>query len=179
MLFPFERKGNVIMKTNVKTIAVVGIIAAAYAAMTVALGSLAYGNIQFRVAEALMLLCFYRKEYCAALTIGCFIANLFSPMALDMLFGTLATAVAAVPMYCIGRNAQSGRLAKMLIASLMPVISNALIVGAELKLSFGLPFWLSAGEVALGELVCVTGLGVFLFTIMEKNRYFMRAVAMK
>lgn len=164
------------MKTNIRTITLAGIVAAVYAALTLALSGLSYGDIQFRVAEALMLLCFYRKEYCAALTVGCFISNIFSPMPIDMLFGTLATAIAAIPMYCIGRHAEKSRPLKMIIASLMPVISNAIIVGIELKISFGLPFWISAAGVAAGEFVCVSVLGVFLFTIMEKNKHFMRAI---
>ena len=114
--------------------------------------------------------------YCAALTVGCFIANIFSPMALDMVFGTAATLAAAIPMYLIGRNADKNRLPKMIAASLMPVVSNALIVGMELKVFVHLPFWLSAAEVAVGEVVCVTLLGVFLFTVMEKNSFFKKLI---
>lgn len=164
------------MKIDTKSIAAAGLVAAAYAALTVALSSLSYGNIQFRVAEALMMLCFYKKRYCAALTVGCFIANIFSPMALDMVFGTAATLAAAIPMYLIGRNADKNRLPKMIAASLMPVVSNALIVGMELKVFVHLPFWLSAAEVAIGEVVCVTLLGVFLFTVMEKNSIFKKLI---
>ena len=149
-------------------IAKLAAVAALYVALTYALGFMSYGNIQFRVAEALMLLCFYKKDYGIALTLGCFIANIFSPMMLmDMVFGTLAT-VLAVLLIFISPN--------LYIASLAPVLTNAVIVGIELTVAFKTPFWLNALEVAAGEFVCVSIVGVILFKLLEKNAGFMRLV---
>ncbi len=149
-------------------IAKLAAVAALYVALTYALGFMSYGNIQFRVAEALMLLCFYKKDYGIALTLGCFIANIFSPMMLmDMVFGTLAT-VLAVLLIFISPN--------LYIASLAPVLTNAVIVGIELTVAFKTPFWLNAIEVAAGEFVCVSIVGVILFKLLEKNAGFMRLV---
>ena len=149
-------------------IAKLAAVAALYVALTYALGFMSYGNIQFRVAEALLLLCFYKKDYGIALTLGCFIANIFSPMMLmDMVFGTLAT-VLAVLLIFISPN--------LYIASLAPVLTNAVIVGIELTVAFKTPFWLNALEVAAGEFVCVSIVGVILFKLLEKNAGFMRLV---
>lgn len=149
-------------------IAKLAAVAAVYVVLTYALGFMSYGNIQFRVAEALMLLCFYRKDYGISMIIGCFVANIFSPMMLmDMIFGTLATAMAVLLIY-VSPN--------LYIASLAPVITNAVIVGIELTLSFKTPFWLNAAEVAVGEFVCVSVVGVILFKALEKNTKFMRLV---
>lgn len=164
------------MKFDIRKIAVMGVVAAAYVALTLSLGSLAYMGVQFRVSEALMLLCFYRKEYCYALSAGCFISNMFSPMPIDMLVGTAATVIAAAVIYLIGKNAAKARLFKMLIASLAPVIANGVIVGFELKFAYGLPLLLTMGQVALGELVCVTILGTVLFYFLEKNKNFMKLI---
>lgn len=143
-------------------------VAAVYVVLTYALGFMSYGNIQFRVAEALMLLCFYKKDYGISLTVGCFIANLFSPMMLmDMVFGTLAT-VLAVLLIFISPN--------IYVASLAPVLTNAVIVGIELTISFNTPFWLNAVEVAAGEFVCVCIVGVILFKILEKNAAVMKLI---
>lgn len=161
-------------KINTKKIANIGVVAGIYVVLTVALSSLSYGGVQFRVAEMLTLLCFYKKDYCLSVTLGCFISNMFSPMPVDMLIGTLATVVAVVPMYYIGKKATKNRLFKMVLASLCPVLSNALIVGAELKIFVGLPFVISALEVALGEIVCVSLLGVICFWNLEKNKQFMK-----
>ena len=159
-------------KLNVQNIARLAVVAALYAALTIALSGLSFGPIQFRIAEILTLLCFYRKDYNIALILGCFIANCFSPMALmDMIFGTLATAIAVIPMFYV-KN--------IWIASLLPVISNAIIIAVELLLAFNEPIWLSMLTVGAGELVVVTALGCPLFRFMlEKNKRFMHLIGSK
>ena len=149
-------------------IAKLAAVAAIYVALTYALGFMSYGNIQFRIAEALMLLCFYKKDYGISLILGCFIANIFSPMMLmDMVFGTLATVLAVVLIY-ISPN--------IYVASLAPVLTNAVIVGVELTVCFQTPFWLNAVEVAAGEFVCVSIVGVIVFKLLEKNAPLMKLI---
>ncbi len=153
---------------NTKNLVRMSLVAALYVAMTLAIQPLAYGPVQFRVSEILVLLCFYRKDYCVPLTLGCLIANLFSPFGLyDIIFGTLATAVAVFPMY---------RVKNIWAASLLPVVSNGLIVGLELFLC-GEPFWFSAATVALGELVVITVVGCALFRFaLERNGTLMNII---
>jgi uncharacterized membrane protein len=158
---------------NARRIARIGVTAALYVVITLAVPVLAYNDIQFRFAEALMLLCFFNKDYIFAMTVGCFIVNLFSPMKLDILVGTSATLVAAIPMYLLRKE---GSLPRMIICSLFPVISNGFIVAAELYFTAGLPYWLSVCTVALGEFVCVTVLGVVLFSQLQRNKSFMRMI---
>lgn len=152
----------------------IGVVAALYVALTLLLSFLSYNDIQFRVAEALMLLCFFDKDYVLALTIGCFISNMFSPMAIDLVVGTSATLIAAVPMYLLGKK---GGLPRMILCSLFPVISNGLIVAAELHFVLNLPYWASAAVVAFGEFVCVSVLGVVLFSQLRKNKAFMSIIS--
>lgn len=153
---------------STKRLAKLAVVSAVYVALTLSLSFMAYGNIQFRIAEALMLLCFYKKDYGISLILGCLIVNLFSPMGLvDVVFGTLATVVAVALIY-ISPN--------IYVASLMPVVSNAIIVGAEIWWAFDMPFAISAIEVAAGEFVCVSILGVVLFKVLEKNSRFMRMI---
>ena len=153
---------------STKRLAKLAVVSAIYVALTLSLSFMAYGNIQFRIAEALMLLCFYKKDYGISLILGCLIVNLFSPMGLvDVVFGTVATVVAVALIY-ISPN--------IYIASLMPVVSNAIIVGAEIWWAFDMPFAISAIEVAAGEFVCVSILGVVLFKVLEKNSRFMRMI---
>ena len=122
------------MRNNkiVHTIAQSALIAAVYATLTLAL-PLQHMEVQFRVAEILVLLCFYNKKYIPALIVGCFIANI--PMGLvDMVFGTFATAVSVVLMT---------RVKNIWVAAMFPVIINAVIIGAMLKYMFGVPLPLS------------------------------------
>lgn len=174
---------------SVRKIAILSVVAALYVAVTMALGSLSYGNIQFRVSEALVLLCFYKKEYCYSMVVGCLLANIISTVgAIDMIVGTFATLVSVVVIVICGKylpslferkfgmsNKTSSALA-MITASLAPVVFNGVIVGLELKYAFGLPLILSMVQVALGELVCVTVIGVILFLILERNKVFMRLI---
>ncbi len=162
------------MKNNAKKMAICGAVAAIYVVLTIALSGLSYGGIQFRVAEALMLLCVFKKEYCVALSVGCFISNMFSPMPLDMVIGTLATVVAVVPMYFVGKLYDKKTLLTLIIASLFPTVSNGIIIGLELNFFYGEPLLISTVQVMFGELVCVSVLGVILFRIIEKNKHFMR-----
>ncbi|MBR4554721.1 MAG: QueT transporter family protein [Ruminococcus sp.] len=149
----------------------IGVSAALYVVATLLCAPLAYEAVQFRVSEMLMLLCFYSKDYILSMTIGCFIANLFSSLGMaDMLFGTSATLIAAVLIYAF-RNRTN-----LFVASLFPVAANALIIGAELKFIFGDPFWVNAAYVALGEFVCITVLGVTVFRLLEKNKRFMKII---
>lgn len=65
-------------KLNTRQIALNGIVAGLYAAITILTASFAYGNIQFRISEALMMLLLFEPHLTIGLTIGCLIANLFS-----------------------------------------------------------------------------------------------------
>ncbi|MBR6102001.1 MAG: QueT transporter family protein [Ruminococcus sp.] len=150
----------------------IGVITALYVVTTLLCAPLAYNAVQFRVSEMLMLLCCYNKDYILSLSIGCFLSNLFSTLGtVDMLFGTAATVIAAVLMYLTRKKAD------LFVSSLFPVVSNALLVGLELKIVFGDPFWINAGYIAIGELVCISLLGVIVFKALEKNAGFMKLIA--
>lgn len=166
--FPLlKNKGELMMKQSKLTVFLrIAITAALYAALTLAIAPLSYGAVQFRISEVLTLLCFYRKDYCYALILGCAISNLFSPLgAWDMLFGVASTVFTVVGM----------RYVKNLwIASLLPALSMVFI-GWELAL-LGTPFWLSFLTAAIGEIGVVTVIGVPLFKTLEKNRHFKETV---
>ena len=154
------------MKNEViRTITRNAIVAAIYVVLTVSTTPISYGMIQIRVSEFLMLLCFFRKDYIVGLTLGCFIANIFSPFAIDMLIGTAATFVACLLIcYASFKN--------LLLATLYPVLANAIIVGGiELALieEFG-SFWICTGWVALGEIVAVLFVGYPLFMILWREQ---------
>lgn len=156
---------------SARKMANIGIMTAVYVVATLMCAPLAYGEVQFRVSELLMLLCFFNKDYIVSMTLGCFIANLFSPLGLmDVCFGTSATLIAAILIWLF-RNKTN-----IFVVSLFPVISNGLIVAAELKYVFGTPYWISAGWVALGEFVCVSVLGVAVMSALRRNKGFMKLV---
>jgi uncharacterized membrane protein len=156
---------------NTRRITNIGVMTALYVVATLACSPLAYGQVQFRVSELLMLLCFFNKDYIISMTLGCFIVNIFSPLGvIDVAFGTSATLIAALLIYLL-RNRTN-----LFVASLFPVISNAVLVGAELTILYGDPFPINAGWVALGEFVCVSILGVIVVSALAKNKGFMKLV---
>ncbi len=152
-----------------KFITQTAIVAALYTVLTLALSFMAYGPVQFRVAEILVLLVFIDKKYFLGLTLGCAISNAFSPLGMvDVIVGTSATVVALLFIIFIkkilGDNKKS-----LIIASLGPVISNAIFVGIELTVLFKeLPFIVNAAYVALGEFVVVTIVGTIVFSKMRQ-----------
>lgn len=119
-------------------IARVGMIAAVYAAATLAtmmfLGSLAWGPVQFRVSEALCVLALFTPAAVPGLTLGCAIANIANIALsgtgmlgmLDVVFGSLATFAGASFTWRL-RNRPA-------LALVGPVVANALIVPAYLPL---------------------------------------------
>ncbi len=152
-------------KINIKFIAESAIIAALYAVLTWLFAPISYGSVQFRISEVLVLLVVFNPKYAFALIIGCFVSNITSTLGwYDMLFGTLATTLAIIPMCFIK---------KMPIAAIFPVISNAIIVSIELGLAFdlwGLAFLYDVLTVGLGELVVLYALGIPLMYALAKNK---------
>jgi uncharacterized membrane protein len=158
---------------DTKIIAVTAVTAALYVALTLAFAPLSYGGdviVQFRLSEILCLFCFLNPRLGPGLILGCFIANMFSPLGwYDLVFGTLGTVFSVLLM----RRAKS-----VYTASLCPMIGN-IIVGLELALLFeveGLSFIqnlaLQTGAVMLGEFVVVAICGNILFFFLMKNKYF-------
>ena len=153
------------MTLALKRLAINALIAAIYVNLTLVTASFAYRDIQFRIAEILILLVFFRKDYLFGVAIGCFLANLFGPLGLvDAVFGTLATILSGLLI------AYSKRL---FVATLYPVFINGLVVGAELHFLEGLPFWLTATSVAIGEFVVVSIIGYLAMRKLRNNDFFM------
>ena len=151
-------------KISVKFIAESAIIAALYVVTTWLLAPISYGAIQFRISEVLMLLVVLNPKFSFALILGCFISNTTSSLGwYDMVFGTLATVIAIIPM-CFIR--------KMPIAAIFPVLSNAFIVSLELGIAFNLwneAYWYNVFTIALGEAVVLYLLGIPLTSAISKN----------
>ena len=147
------------------------VIAAAYAVLTILIRPLgiADGAIQFRFSEALTILPVLTSAAVPGLTIGCFLANLLSSNGpLDLIFGTSASLIAAVLTYMTRRVRFKGM---PVLSSIFPVIVNAIII--SWMLTFFIPevggsFWINAGLVGLGQLVCCVGGGLPLFAALKR-----------
>jgi uncharacterized membrane protein len=140
------------------------VYAALYAALTLApgLNALAYGQVQFRVSEALMIFACFDPAAVLGLTAGTAIANLGSPMMpVDTVVGAALTLLAAAIMYVIGPR---------VVALAAPVVVNAFGVAAMLALMLDLPYWASVVWVGIGEAAVLFTLGLALLLVVRKRR---------
>ncbi len=153
------------------------LVAAVYAALCLVLAPFCYGAVQVRVSEMLCLLPVFGPDYIVGVTLGCFLANLLgvtlgTTVAVDVVFGTLATLLACLVTYRL-RKVRTRGLA--LVPSLPPVVFNALIIGAEISIfftngSFTLPILLfNMLTVGFGEIISCCVLGVLLVRGIESN----------
>mgnify|MGYP005805875839 CR=1 FL=1 len=141
------------------------IIAALYAALTLVLAPIGFGPFQCRVSEALTILAAFTPAAIPGLSLGCLISNAIGLVmglnptgAIDMIFGTAATLLAAICSYLL-RNIRW--FSVPVLSTLPPVIFNILIIGAELSYVLHIPYWLAAFvEVGIGEFIacCVIGI---------------------
>lgn len=165
-------------KFTTRDLTMAAVVAALYAALTLALPGPSYGFAQLRVAEALTVLPFLFPCTAPGLLVGCLVANLLSPYgAVDIICGTAATGLAAFLTL---------KMPNRWLAPLPPVLCNGVIVGAMLawyEAGFGPNFWpmfaLSGPGVALGELAACYVLGGLLLKVLPTVSYFKPMMAPK
>lgn len=151
-------------KMTVHYIAANGIIAAIYFVLTMISYPLAFGDVNFRLSELLVLLCYWRPDFIIGVTLGCFMSNIFSTLgAWDMLIGTACTLLSAV-LVAVSP--------KLIFAAIWPILINAFGVGFELNWLLGSPFWPMVGSVAFGEGVVIL-VSYALWMILWRNKSFM------
>ncbi len=152
--------------TLIQKIASNAIVAAIYVTLTVISTPFAYGDIQIRIAEAMVLLCFFRRDFVIGVTLGCLLANVNSTLGpWDVLIGTAATLVSSLLIAYASPS--------LLIAVLYPVAANGFVVAAELNWLLELPFWWCVLTVSIGELIAVSlGYGFFMFLRYRYKGFF-------
>ena len=149
---------------RINKIARISLFAGLYIALTFLTYPVSYGNIgiEFRISEVLVLLCFFNSEYIIALTIGCFISNLFGAIGIiDAIFGTFATFISCLCIY---------KSKNIFVGSIFPVIFNGIIIGLILYFIYDLPLYVAILGVAIGEFVVVSLIGCPLLSLIKKNK---------
>lgn len=161
-------------KKMIKFVVLNGLIAGLYVVFTLPFANIAYGPIQFRLAEVLTVFPAFSALTIPGVTLGCFIANLINPNNLgpvDIIGGTLATLIAGYFSWLIGKK-------KKPLGIIPPIVFNGLIVGGYL------PFLLvdegstvtaqavgtSMLSVAGSEAVLLVVLGLPLIAVISKTK---------
>ena len=120
-----------------------------------------------------MVLCWFEPFLAVGITLGCFLANVFSTVtALDMIVGTLATALACF---------FTAKCKKAWQAVLPNVITNMIFVGGMLGLvlmpdKLPLGFLICGGQVALGEIAVMVCLGIPLYLFAKRTGFVSRVM---
>ena len=165
-----------------RKLALAAVTAAAYAALTLFLAPISFSNVQFRISEVLCILPWFFPCTAQGLFVGCIVANLLSPMGIsifDVVFGSLATLGAGLMTARLGKKEHT--LKNQILACLMPVIFNAVIVGAVLTWAYEifivpdnalLSYLVNGALVGFGELVVLFVLGLPLMRWLPRQDFF-------
>ncbi len=160
-------------------LAVGAVVAALYVVLTYA-QEMIFPNstsmaIQFRLSEAMTLLCIFTPYAIPGLTVGCILTNIMTVGVLptDIILGSLATFLAGVCMYRTRNITVKGL---PVLSALMPAIFNGIIIGAQIEVFYiegpfnFISFFTQAGLVALGEFVVCFTLGLLLVKTIKNKK---------
>ncbi|MCX7773324.1 MAG: QueT transporter family protein [Clostridia bacterium] len=153
------------MKFSAKFIVQASLIAAVYAILTTFLQSFGFGPIQFRLAEAMTVLPAILPASIPGLFVGCILANILGGFGIiDIVFGSLATLLAAVCTYLLRKN--------KFLFPFPPVFFNALIVGAYVYILYDktYPMPLTMLFIGISEFILAYGLGLTLVSFIKSNK---------
>ena len=160
---------QLMQKFTVQKLATAGVVGAAYAALALfgSIFGVTYGPIQCRFSEALTVLPFFLPEAVPGLFVGCLVTNLMSTVGpLDIIFGSMATLLAAL---------WTAKMPNKFLATLPPVICNAVIIGAMIawyeggfSAQFPALFAYNALTVGIGEAIACCVLGLLLLEVMPR-----------
>ena len=150
------------MKKSTATLTRSAIVAAVYVILALVFQPIAFGPIQFRISEALVMLPLIFPESIIGVSIGCALSNLASPFGiLDIGFGTLATLTSAVLTWVLRK--------RPLLAGLPPVLANAFIIPIIFVISnMEESYLLSVLTIGISEAIVVYFLGIPLAKLVKK-----------
>ena len=160
-------------KYSARDIALAAMVAAIYFVLCYFgnIFQLTFGPVQIRLGEALTVLPFLFPATAPGLALGCLLTNILSPYGpIDMIVGTLATAIAAF---------LTMKMPRWYLAALPPIVMNALLLPpmwawAEAGALNG-AFWAAYGfnmwTFVVGEAVACYVLGTVLLKALPKIKY--------
>lgn len=163
---PFEK-----MPFTARVAARQAIIAAVYVVLTLSGFGVSYGPVQFRYAEVMTWLAFFDPKNVIGLTLGCFVANMWSPFgAIDMVIGTLGTLLSTYFM---------AKASSKWIASLFPAAFSFLYSAEAWFLGeiTGDLFLLVTAQIMLSQFIITALIGLPLWTVLWRNGAIRRALS--
>lgn len=155
-------------RSKIAGITKAGILAALYVALTMLIAPLAYGPFQVRISEMFNHMIDFNKRYIWALTLGCLITNLQSPLGpIDMVVGTGGTLISGLLIWQINKHVQKLKY-KFMVSTAVPTVIGMIPVSIELHYLQHVPFWLTYCTSMAGEFVSLV-IGAFLVLAVSKR----------
>ena len=145
-------------KLTARDMVQIALVAAIYIALTIIqpFNVISFGAYQFRISEMMNFMAFYNRKYIIGVTIGCMIANLFSPLWIDVFVGGGSTLVFLTLGVVLFSKVKPGYLLNgwlrkdFFLFSIFFSISMVTIA-IELNIVTGAPFLLTWFTTAIGE----------------------------
>lgn len=155
---------------KVKFLAVSGIIAALYIAVTMLVAPFGFTEVQFRVSEIFNHLVAFNPRFAVGIIMGVFISNLFSPLGpYDLVFGVGQTMITLGLLIVICKFVTN--IWARLIINTFLFTCTMFIIAFELNLALELPFLWTWLTVAAGEFV-VLAVGAPIMYMLNKRLHF-------
>jgi uncharacterized membrane protein len=158
---------------NPKSLAFIAIYAALYAALVVALSSLSYGPVNFRVADA-MLSVVPLVGFAGVLghTLGVFVANIFSYVSILDLLNTIPSFAMSYVVYYVYKRTRNDY--SVLVTSVAYSLVLGATVGWMLSAVYVTPLLPTIAWVMVGNLIVTSLIGWPLFKLLKRTGVFER-----
>ena len=155
------------MKLTIRQMITAALIAAIYVVLCYIFKPISFSVIQVRISEALTVLPAVSPIGIWGVSLGCLLSNLLigGLGVFDIVFGTLATVIAAILTYLLRK--------KPYLAPLPPVIVNAVVIAWVLKVSGvaeGDSWIVCALYIGTGQLISCYALGLPFLLFLRKNK---------
>ncbi|MDG6997972.1 MAG: QueT transporter family protein [Nitrososphaerota archaeon] len=149
--------------SKVQTLALIGILAGAYAAITIALGGISYGPINLRLANLLIAVVpIVGWPGVIGVSLGVFLGNISSPLGPIDLVSSLFTLIGLSVVKALSRRTVFGGL-------ILYAIGLGAWVSFELHLVLGLPYLPTLYFVISGIALVVVGLAYPLYRALQSS----------
>ena len=150
---------------NLSFVTKAAMIAACYVVLTVVFAPFGFGEVQVRISEMLAILPIITPAAIPGLFVGCIMGNILGGgVILDVVFGSIATLIGAAGTYML-------RKGNTVVATIPPIVANAVIVPFVLKYAYGspLPIPFMMLTVGIGEVISCGVLGTLLAKILKSR----------
>jgi len=141
-------------------------IASLYTVLVIIFKPISFSDIQVRIAEALTILPFFTPAAIPGVAIGCLVSGIVTGANIfDIVFGSLATLIAAVLSYQLRRH-------KFLVP-VPPILVNAIVIPWVLRYAYEVPLPIPVMmlTVGIGEVLACGVLGLCLLFALEKVKH--------